>query len=87
MMYVYILQSKKHKKYMYVGLTNNVNRRLSEHNCKNSKLATVAYRPLELVGYIAVRDRSKANKLEKYLKGGSGKAFLKKRILPYEALA
>jgi putative endonuclease len=83
--YVYFLQSKKHKKYIYVGLTNNIKRRLIEHNHKESELATAPYRPLDLAGYVAVNEVSKARKLEKYFKVGSGKAFLKKRILPDEA--
>jgi len=85
MEYVYFLQSKKRSKYIYVGLTNNPIRRLREHNHSESKLATTGFKPLDLAGYIAVKERKKARELEKYFKGGSGKAFLKKRILPDEA--
>jgi len=38
-----------------------------------------------LIGYIALKDEERARALEKYLKSGSGRAFLKKRILPDEA--
>jgi len=41
----------------------------------------------ELKGYMAVETERKARDLEKYLKVGSGKAFLRKRILTDEALA
>jgi len=85
MWYVYFLMSQKHKKYIYVGSTNNLERRLAEHNHKESRLSTAPYRPLTLSGYIAVQTEKKARKLETYFKGGSGKAFLKKRILPDEA--
>ena len=85
MWYVYILVSKKYKKYIYVGSTNNIGRRLSEHNRKDSKLATSPYQPLVLVGYVAVKSEQTARRLEKYFKVGSGKAFVKKRILPDEA--
>jgi putative endonuclease len=85
MWYVYILGSHKHKKYIYVGSTNNVERRILEHNAGESKLATAPYRPVRLIGYIAVNEEKRARDLEKYFKGGSGKAFLKKRILPDEA--
>ncbi|MDO8602423.1 MAG: GIY-YIG nuclease family protein [Candidatus Omnitrophota bacterium] len=71
--------------YVYVGSTNNIKRRLAEHNNSDSKLATSPYKPLKLVGYIAVVNEKIARELEKYFKGGSGKAFLKKRILPDEA--
>jgi len=63
-------------------MTNNIKRRLGEHNSKDSKLATARYRPLELAAYIAVEDDNRAIGLERYFKTGSGKAFLKKRILP-----
>ena len=85
MWYVYILASQKCKKYIYVGFTNSIERRLSEHNARNSRLATGPYQPLELISYVAVCKEKKARELEKYFKGGSGKAFLKKRILPDEA--
>jgi predicted GIY-YIG superfamily endonuclease len=85
MWYVYILRSERYKKYTYVGSTNNLNRRLLEHNSKESNLSTAVYQPLELIGYIALKDEGKARALEKYLKSGSGRAFLKKRILLDEA--
>ncbi len=85
MWYVYFLISSKCDNYIYVGSTNNVERRVSEHNDRESKLATAPYRPLKLAGYIAITEEKIARDLEKYFKGGSGKAFLKKRILPDEA--
>ena len=47
--------------------------------------STKAYRPLILVAYVAVSTERKARQLEKYLKTGSGKAVLKKRVLTDEA--
>ena len=81
MWYVYILKSRKYKNYIYIGLTNNIKRRLKEHNSYLSKLSTASYRPLELEAYIGVKKAWLARNLEKYLKTGSGKAILKKRIL------
>jgi hypothetical protein len=34
-----------------------------------------------LKGYLAVDSKKKAIKLERYFKGGSGKAFLKKKVI------
>ncbi|OPX28511.1 MAG: hypothetical protein B1H08_05790 [Candidatus Omnitrophica bacterium 4484_171] len=85
MKYIYFLQSRKYNKYIYVGLTNNLKRRFSEHNSDKSKLSTAPYRPFTLIGYIALKVESKARELEQYFKSGSGRAFLKKRILPGEA--
>ena len=86
MWYVYILESKSKKNWIYIGFTNNLKRRFSEHT-EGKSLSTKAYSPLYLKAYIAVKTEEKARELEKYLKKGSGKAFLKKRILTDEALA
>ena len=63
-----------------------MHRRMLEHTqgvCQSTK----AYRPLQLIGYVAVLTEEKARNLEKYFKTGSGKAILRKRILTDEALA
>ena len=85
MWYVYFIKSKT-KNFLYIGTTNNVNRRIYEHNTGLTQ-STKSYLPFELLGYIAVRTKNHAERLEKYFKTGSGKAVLKKRILPDEALA
>lgn len=86
MHYVYFLKSKKKKRWTYVGMTNNLDRRLEEHQAGESKY-TCSYLPVHLESYIAVNTKNHAEKLEKYFKTGSGIAFMKKRILNYEALA
>ena len=79
MWYAYILKSQI-ANFIYVGLTNNLDRRLAEHN-NGLVQSTKPYRPLEIEAYIAVKTENKARQLEKYFKTGSGKAVLKKRIL------
>ncbi|MFZ5801028.1 MAG: GIY-YIG nuclease family protein [Candidatus Omnitrophota bacterium] len=81
MWYVYFLQSTKKPTYIYTGYSNNIERRLKEHNSEMSNLSTANYRPLELLSYIAVKDEITAIKLEKYFKTGSGRAFLKKHFI------
>ncbi len=85
MWYVYFIKSKI-KDFLYTGTTNNLKRRMFEHNT-GLNLSTKAYRPFRLVAYIAVGTEKHARQLEKYFKTGSGKAVLKKRILTDEALA
>jgi predicted GIY-YIG superfamily endonuclease len=80
---VYFLKSGV-KNFVYVGFTHDLERRMSEHR-NGSVQSTKAYRPLELVAYIAVGTQKKARELERYFKKGSGKAILKKRILTDEA--
>ena len=82
MWYVYILKSRI-KNYLYVGSTNDVDRRVDEHKSGLVK-STKPYLPIKLVAYIAVANEFKAHNLEKYFKTGSSKAILKKRILADE---
>jgi len=79
MWYVYILRSTIDRK-LYVGSTNDIRRRLTEHN--SGKVDSTKSRiPFSLEAYIAVKDQSKAIELEQYFRTGSGKALLQKRIL------
>jgi len=77
---VYILISTKDLSKYYIGITQDLEERLKEHNgsrCGYSK----KYAPWKLETYIVFRNKSLAEKLEKYLKAGSGHAFLKKRLI------
>jgi putative endonuclease len=86
MYYVYFLKSLKKDSWVYVGSTNNLKRRLTEH-INGLATYTKPYRPLYLDSYIAVKTVKKCRELEKYFKTGSGRAILKKRILVNEASA
>jgi predicted GIY-YIG superfamily endonuclease len=79
MWYVYILRSMKDRNF-YVGSTDNIRRRLTEHNSGKVD-STKGRTPLSLEAYIGVRNQNKAIELERYFKTGSGRALLKKRIL------
>ncbi len=79
MFYVYVLKSKKDGKF-YIGSTNNLRKRLKEHN--NGKVFSTKSRiPFELVYYEAYKSEKDARKRESNLKLRS-KAFaqFKKRI-------
>lgn len=78
-MFVYILQSKQDGNF-YIGKAQDVDRRIQEHN-KGCVVATSRRRPLELVAYFKFLDRRKADMFERYLKSGSGRAFLKRHVL------
>lgn len=79
MYYVYIIQSKKDKSY-YTGLTEDLKRRLAEHN-QGSVRFTSPKKPYVLIWYSAFFSKEKALEFEKYLKIGSGFAFARKRLL------
>lgn len=78
MWYVYILKCADNK--LYKGCTNDVLRRVKEHNSGKVPY-TVTKRPVELISYTAFTDKYKAFEFEKYIKSGSGRAFVKKRLL------
>ena len=78
MYYVYILITSNKKS--YIGCTNNLKKRLERHS-KGYVGSTKNLLPIRLVSYFAFNDRSKAYGFERYLKTGSGRIFLKKRIL------
>jgi putative endonuclease len=84
MWYVYVLKMSDGE--YYVGSTDDLKRRMGEH-ARGRSLATKWRLPVILEAYIAVRSEETARCLEKYLKTSSGKATLRKRILPGEAVA
>ena len=84
MYYVYILQSEKDDK-LYIGQTNNINKRLERHN-KGQVIATRNRRPFELIGYKEYETRKEAMEIEKYLKKLKGGNEFKK-ILTHWGIA
>jgi len=73
--YVYAIKSKT-RNYIYVGLTNNLSRRLEEHN-RGYIRTTKPYSPFELIFDESFDTRLEARQKEKYLKSGVGKEYLK----------
>ena len=78
MQYVYILMCADGKP--YVGCTEDLKKRVARH-ARGYVPATKERRPIKLVTYIAFEDRYKAFAFEKYLKSGSGRAFIKKHLI------
>jgi len=74
---VYALLSET-KPIIYVGLTNDLARRLKEHNSGASNWSK-RYKPWKLIHTETFNTRSEARKREKQLKTGSGKEFLRQR--------
>lgn len=77
---MYYVYSLKCKDGYYIGCTDNLQERLEKHE-KGNVPATTKRLPVELDFYFAVKDKYKAFKFEKYLKSGSGRAFLKKHLM------
>ncbi|MFA6397661.1 MAG: GIY-YIG nuclease family protein [Candidatus Paceibacterota bacterium] len=77
MYFVYAIKSEN-RNYIYVGISDNVERRLKEHNSGHNK-TTKPYKPFEIILTEKYEDRKTARIREKYLKCGCGKEFLKKQ--------
>jgi len=76
--YVYILLLSDGKP--YIGCTDDLKDRLDRHQ-KSQVPATKDRLPLKLVAYFAISNKYTAFNFEKYLKSGSGRAFIKKHKL------
>jgi putative endonuclease len=79
MKYVYMLQSESHPDRHYIGCTQNLKKRYSEHN-NGESIHTKKFMPWKLIGYIAFSNDEKADKFESYLKSASGRAFAKRHF-------
>lgn len=60
----------------YIGITNNLERRLKEHNSGKS-IFTRKYMPWKLVYNEELDDRLQARKREKYFKSSAGRRKVK----------
>jgi putative endonuclease len=74
--YVYAISSEK-RKYIYVGISDNPNRRVEQHNNGKEK-TTKPYLPFKTILVEKYNSRQEARNREKYLKSGIGKDFLRK---------
>ena len=81
MFYVYILQSLKDRK-MYVGYTNDLKRRIAEHN-DGKNFSTASRRPFNLIYYEAYIDKKDAERREKFFKTGWGRRYINKSLENY----
>ena len=75
----YIIRSIDFPDQEYIGATEDLKRRIPEHNAGKSR-HTSKFKPWQLVWYCAFPDKYKALAFEKYLKSHSGRAFAKKRL-------
>ncbi len=76
MFYVYVLQSISFPEHFYVGVTNDLKKRLQDHN-NGCSTHTNKFRPWKIKNYVAFDNETKARDFEKYLKSGNGRVFQK----------
>jgi putative endonuclease len=77
--YVYIINSLADSDRYYVGITEDLEARLKQHNagkCVHTKI----YKLWQIETTLAFRSKAKAVAFEKYLKSHSGRAFAKMHL-------
>ena len=79
MYYTYAIVSLA-RSYIYVGISDNPERRIASHNAGHNK-TTKPYRPFRMLLIEQFDSREKARAREKYLKSGVGKEFLKQLLI------
>jgi predicted GIY-YIG superfamily endonuclease len=72
---VYVIQSIPQPRRYYIGLTSNLEKRLTAHNAGDTR-STRDYSPWQVLASIDFRDERSAIRFERYLKSGSGRAFV-----------
>jgi putative endonuclease len=80
--YVYVLESLKDKK-RYIGYTNNMRRRVEEHN-KGLSFSTKFRLPFRLIYFEGCTNQQDAKRREDYLKTTQGRRFLGLRLTEYK---
>ena len=77
--FVYVLESEVDGR-LYKGHTSDIDKRIIEHNTGKTK-STKGYKPWRLVYFEEFDTREEAVLREKYLKTGSGREFLKEKLI------
>lgn len=80
MYYVYLLHSIKYPDEIYIGSSSDVKSRVIAHNAGQSP-HTSKFKPWRVICFIGLPTKTQAEALEKYLKSGSGRAFIHKRLM------
>ena len=77
MFYVYLISSVKDKNW-YTGYTQDLQKRILEHN-QGRNLSTKNRGPFKLLYYEACLNEQDAKAREKYLKSGCGREWIKQK--------
>ena len=80
---VYVLENQNDKSW-YIGQTDNLKRRLAQHNSGTGGRTTrIKAGPWKLLYAEAYLDKRDALGRERFLKSGSGRKYLSKQLLHY----
>jgi predicted GIY-YIG superfamily endonuclease len=84
MYYIYVLECRQNRSW-YIGYTADLQRRVADHQLGKGCRTTAMKKNWKLVYYEAYINKSDALGREKFLKGGSGRVYLKKQLKNYLA--
>jgi len=77
--FVYVIRSEANGR-TYVGLTSDFEKRLAGHNA-GGNVSTAKYGPWSPVTVTEFQTEASASRFERYLKSGSGRAFVRAHFL------
>ncbi len=77
--FVYVLKNSSDCPVFYIGITSDVQSRLSDHNAGRCS-HTASKRPWQIHVLIQFADEATALRFERYLKSGSGRAFARRHF-------
>lgn len=80
--YIYVLKSLNEREEFYIGYTDNLKKRLQEHN-RGAVTSTKRYLPWKLIYFEACLHREDAQRRENYFKTSQGRRLLKRRLKEY----
>ncbi len=84
MWFVYFLKTDRKENWYYVGSTNNLERRLDEHNA-GEVTSTKAYMPYTIIYIEEFKTEPEAREREKYFKRWDGR-IEKKKIISHSGI-
>lgn len=82
MFYVYLLECQDDKSW-YIGYTEDLRTRVNDHQCGQGCRTTSMKKDWKLIYYESYINKTDALGREKFLKGGSGRVYLKKQLKHY----
>ena len=80
MFHIYVIVSETHPDRYYIGFSSRPDDRLAEHNAGKNP-STADFTPWHFAAIISFPSEERARRFEYYLKGGSGRAFLRRHLL------
>jgi putative endonuclease len=80
MFHVYVIVSETRPERYYIGFSSHPDNRLAEHNAAENP-STADFCPWQFAAVFSFPSEQQAHRFERYLKAGSGRAFLRRHVM------